>query len=175
MTRNAHRLRGTQRLSARTKQQHSLVISQMLSGKSSHRKKMKQERHLGKVLEDNDHDVEQVLGRLKKEIEGFGSTGADIFLRRVQWVDGWHKAFPSIDGKSQHALTELGLPSDGKAPLQAIDRHWSKLETKHLAGTDQVVKKRRAFVIVLERATGAQLEGKLEEMLEAAKSGIVSE
>ena len=125
---------------------------------------------LAKVLEDNDHDVKQVLEQLKKEIKGFGDTGADIFLRRVQWIEGWHRAFPFIDGKSQHALEELGLPSDAQELRQVIESHWSKLETKHLAGNDEAVQQRRAFVIVLERATGAQLEGKLDEMLKAAGS-----
>lgn len=123
---------------------------------------------LKKVLSDNEDDINLALKSLKSEIKGFGDTGVDIFLRRVQWQEPWTAAYPFVDAKSQDALRELGLPQDHDELKELLDEHWSKLDTKHLAGKDNDEKKRRAFVIILERATTAELENKRSETKEAA-------
>ncbi|KAF2716852.1 hypothetical protein K431DRAFT_198168, partial [Polychaeton citri CBS 116435] len=119
---------------------------------------------LGKVLENE--DVNDALDGLKREVKGFGATSIDIFLRRVQWM--WKHAFPYIDGKSADSLRDLGLPMNGEELEELLNTHWKDLDTSEVAGDDEASKKRRAFVILLERATGAGLENRLEQVKEAA-------
>ena len=65
-------------------------------------------------------------------------------------------------------MRKLGLPEDGEELRELIEMNWGELETKDLAGDDEPQRKRRAFVTVLERAIGSDLEGKHEALLEAA-------
>lgn len=118
------------------------------------------------VLSDSDNDVDQALDTLQKEIKGFGATGSKIFLRRVQWL--WTSGFPYVDDRTQHSLQKLAFPTEGTDLFGLIEEHWSKLDAKHIAGKSVDEKKRRAFVTVLERAVGADLEGKIDELLDAA-------
>ncbi|UJO12966.1 uncharacterized protein CLAFUR5_01096 [Fulvia fulva] len=123
---------------------------------------------LSKALSDNEDDASLALKSLKNEIKGFGDTGIDIFLRRVQWLEPWTSSYPFVDGKSQDALRALGLPQDHEDLKQVLEEHWSKLGTTHLAGKDNDQKKRRAFVVLLERVTTAKLDNKENEVREAA-------
>lgn len=113
-------------------------------------------------------DVDEALAILKKEIKGLGPTGLDIFLRRVQWL--WPAAFPYIDARTRQSLKQVGLPQDAEELEAVLNEHWSKLDTKNLAGDDEAARKRRAFVVVLERAIGADLESKVDALIEAANS-----
>ncbi|RMY77921.1 hypothetical protein D0863_01020 [Hortaea werneckii] len=124
---------------------------------------------LEKVRTECNKDIEKERELLKSNIKGLGRTGLDIFFRRVQWQ--WDAGYPFVDGKSAQSLYKLGLPDEGEELHKLIEQHWEKLETKQLAGEDEKAKKRRAFVIVLERATGADLEGKSEAVVEAAATG----
>ncbi|KAI7601556.1 hypothetical protein KC319_g22456 [Hortaea werneckii] len=124
---------------------------------------------LEKVRTECNKDIEKERELLKSNIKGLGRTGLDIFFRRVQWQ--WDAGYPFVDGKSAQSLYKLGLPDEGEELHKLIEQHWEKLETKQLAGEDERAKKRRAFVIVLERATGADLEGKSEAVVEAAATG----
>ncbi|KAI7127304.1 hypothetical protein KC343_g16825 [Hortaea werneckii] len=124
---------------------------------------------LEKVRTECNKDVEKEREMLKSNIKGLGRTGLDIFFRRVQWQ--WDAGYPFVDGKSAQSLYKLSLPDEGEELHKLIEQHWEKLETKQLAGEDEKAKKRRAFVIVLERATGADLEGKSEAVVEAAATG----
>lgn len=119
-----------------------------------------------KLRKDCNFDVEKERQTLKDNIKGLGKTGLDIFFRRMQWQ--WPKSFPFVDSRSTEGLKKLGLPSDGDGLKQALDEHWSKLDTKNLTGEDEETNKRIAFVMVLERATGSDLEGKSDALLEAA-------
>lgn len=119
-----------------------------------------------KALTDSDNDVDKALDALQESIKGFGATGSKIFLRRVQWL--WTSGFPYVDDRTQHSLQKLGLPTEASDLAVVIEKHWSKLDTKNIAGKDVNEKKRRAFVTVLERAIGADLEGKLDELFDAA-------
>lgn len=121
---------------------------------------------LSKTL-DND-DVEEALAFLKNQVKGLGPTGLDIFLRRVQWL--WKSAYPYVDNRTSQSLKQIGLPTDAKGLESSLAEHWSKLETQHLAGADESARKRRAFVVVLERAIGADLEGKVESLVERARA-----
>ncbi|KAI7282785.1 hypothetical protein KC345_g3300 [Hortaea werneckii] len=124
---------------------------------------------LERVRTECNKDVEKEREMLKSNIKGLGRTGLDIFFRRVQWQ--WEAGYPFVDGKSAQSLYKLGLPDEGEELHKLIEQHWEKLETKQLAGEDEKAKKRRALVVVLERATGADLEGESEAVVEAAATG----
>ncbi|KAI7087147.1 hypothetical protein KC356_g4381 [Hortaea werneckii] len=124
---------------------------------------------LERVRTECNKDVEKEREMLKSNIKGLGRTGLDIFFRRVQWQ--WEAGYPFVDGRSAQSLHKLGLPDEGEELHKLIEQHWEKLETEQLAGEDEKAKKRRALVIVLERATGADLEGKSEAVVEAAATG----
>ncbi|QIX01757.1 hypothetical protein AMS68_007274 [Peltaster fructicola] len=121
-------------------------------------------KELGKALEKG--DVDAIKQALKSSIKGLGVTGLDIFFRRVQWL--WDKIFPYTDGRTADSLRKFELPYEPEQLVEAIDTHWKDLETKTVAGEDEAQKKRRAFVIILERVTGADLEGKVETILSHA-------
>lgn len=113
-----------------------------------------------------DWDTERDL--LQENIKGLGKTGLDIFFRRVQWL--WPESFPFVDDRTARGIEKLGLPKNPDELVKLLDQHWGKLETGSLAKGDKETKKRRAFVVICERATGADLEGKSEALLEAAVS-----
>ncbi|KAI5194786.1 hypothetical protein E4T39_08518 [Aureobasidium subglaciale] len=111
-------------------------------------------------------DMERDL--LQENIKGVGKTGLDIFFRRVQWL--WPEAFPFVDERSSRGIEKLGLPKHPDELAKVLDRYWAKLNTSHLVGGDKETKKRRAFVVICERATAADLEGKSDAILESAAS-----
>lgn len=121
---------------------------------------------MSKLLKDSDGDVDKALGVLKRDIKGLGTTGLNIFLRRVQCE--WPAGYPFVDEKTSHSLRELGLPHEAEDLRVLLEEHWSKLHTKDIDGSDEAEKKRRAYTILLERATGAELEGKKDELARAA-------
>lgn len=121
--------------------------------------------NLGVVLGDS--NVDRALQSLQDKVKGFGPTGKNIFRRRVQWL--WTSAYPFVDDRSSKALGEIGLPNEAETLTNYIDQKWSQLDTERLAGNNDEEKKRRALVVVLERATGADLEGKVERLKEAAE------
>lgn len=121
---------------------------------------------LGKLREDCGDDVGQAAKSLKKNIKGLGQTGLEIFFRRVQWI--YTAAFPNVDTRTADALRLLGLPQDGEQLVALIEASWGKLETGGFAGEDKEARKRRALVVLLERATGAHLEHKVDAVLAAA-------
>lgn len=128
--------------------------------------KDKEGRDLGVVLGSS--AVEKSLQNVQDKVKGFGPTGKNIFRRRVQWL--WPAAYPFVDERSSKALEAIGLPNDADALKDFIDEHWETCDTQSIAGQNDEEKKRRALVIVLERATGADLEGKVERLREAAES-----
>ncbi|KAK0860673.1 hypothetical protein LTR87_017237 [Friedmanniomyces endolithicus] len=112
-----------------------------------------------RVREECEGDVAKEREYMQKSIKGLGKTGLSIFFRRVQWL--WNAS-------TVESLRKLGLPEDGEELRELIEMNWGELETKDLAGDDEPQRKRRAFVTVLERAIGSDLEGKHEALLEAA-------
>lgn len=123
---------------------------------------------LQKVLDESKGDVEKAVDTLKEIIKGFGNTGANIFLRRVQWL--WEGGYPFVDDKTGLALRNLGLPDDAEELRTLLEKHLDSLNTENVAGEGEAARKRRAFVVALERAVGAELEGKIDALLEAAAS-----
>ncbi|KAK3678604.1 hypothetical protein LTR78_001902 [Recurvomyces mirabilis] len=119
-----------------------------------------------KVRDDCNRDVDKERQYLKDNIKGLGNTGLDIFFRRVQWL--WDAGYPFVDNRTMQSLHKLGLPDEGEELHELIVQHWSELDTKVVTGSDEDMKKRRALVTVLERATGSDLEGKHEALLAAA-------
>lgn len=123
---------------------------------------------LKKALSDNSNDVDQALGALRDQIKGLGNTGLDIFLRRVQWL--WPDAYPFIDGKTMDSCRKIGLSQDADELSKSIEQHWKNLNIGHLSGDSDAARKRRAFVVLLERVVGADLENKVDDVLAAAAS-----
>lgn len=115
-----------------------------------------------------DINVEEEREALKK-FKGFGKTAADIFFRRIQWA--WDEAFPVIDRVTASGLKELGLPADAKRLNDFIDENWKSIQDsdaiKEMDG-DVEKKKRKAFVVVLERAVGCNLEKNGEDFKKQA-------
>jgi len=100
---------------------------------------------------------------LQKNIKGLGKTGLDIFFRRVQGA--WAEAYPFVDHRTADALSKLGLPSDAKDLRKLVEEKWTKLKTDDISGSNNETKKRETFVLVLERAVGAELEGNIDDVL----------
>ncbi len=106
---------------------------------------------------------------LKKNVKGLGKTGLDIFFRRVQGI--WPVSYPFADQRTLSALEKLGLPKDADEMKKLLDEHWKELEIKNIEAKDEEEKRRKAFVRVLERAVGADLEGNVDSVrAEAGKA-----
>lgn len=121
--------------------------------------------NLRKAMDDHNNDVDAALDAMQKAIKGFGATGSKIFLRRVQWL--WTDGYPYVDDRTQASLSKLGLPEDAAELAKVIEKDWKELG---IEGSYREKKQRMAFVTVLERAIGADLEGKIDDLLEAAAS-----
>jgi len=122
---------------------------------------------LEKVRKEAEKDVDRIRDLLKTNIKGVGKTGLDIFVRRVQWL--WPECYPFMDDRTSQAAKALGLPDDALELDQLVEKLWESLDTDAIEGEGDE-KKRRAFVIILERLVGAQLENKVDDVLqEAAK------
>lgn len=93
---------------------------------------------------------------LKSHVKGLGKTGLDIFARRIQAQ--WPNPYPFADQKTLSGLQKLALPGSAEDLRKLIEDHWTELDVKDLEG-DEDEKKRRAFVRILERAVGVDLEG----------------
>ncbi|KAL8723238.1 MAG: hypothetical protein Q9225_000428 [Loekoesia sp. 1 TL-2023] len=123
---------------------------------------------LERVRRECGHDWEKEREMLKTHVKGLGKTGLDIFARRIQAV--WPNPYPFADQRTLSGLQKLGLPSTAEDLKKLLDNHWSELDVKNLKG-DEDEKKRRAFVQVLERAVGVDLEGNADAVrAEAAPS-----
>lgn len=116
---------------------------------------------LERVREECGHDREKERAMLQRNIKGMGSTGLDIFGRRIQ--GSWGEWYPFADQKTLNALEAIGLPADADELKDMLDEHRKELVVDDVIG-DGEERKRRVFVRVLERTVGAQLEGNLEEM-----------
>lgn len=118
------------------------------------------------VREAAGHDAEKERELLQSGIKGLAKTGLDIFGRRIQ--GHWAEWYPFGDERSLGATGRLGLPEDAQALSKLLEGHWKSLDVPtNLLGKDDE-KKRRAFVRILERAVGADLEGSLDEVKRTA-------
>ena len=73
-----------------------------------------------------------------------------------------------MDPRTGDALDELGLPAGANDLRKLVDEKWDELEVEDISGNDDD-DKRSAFVRILERAMGANLEGKLDDIKAAAE------
>ncbi|KAL8831666.1 MAG: hypothetical protein Q9191_000744 [Dirinaria sp. TL-2023a] len=94
---------------------------------------------------------------LRKNVKGLGKTGLDIFGRRIQGI--WPAFYPFVDQRTAAALEKLGLPADAEDLDKLLTERWEEFEIRDIDAKDDDEKKRKAFVRVLERAIGADLEG----------------
>ncbi|MCJ1226428.1 hypothetical protein MMC12_003080 [Toensbergia leucococca] len=123
---------------------------------------------LERVRRESGYDVEKEREMLQKNIKGLGKTGLDIFFRRMQGV--WPKSYPFADQRTLAAAEKLGLPNTAKGLRILIDENWEKLETGDINAGDEEEKRRKAFVRVLERAVGADLEKKVDQVKAEAEA-----
>jgi hypothetical protein len=105
-----------------------------------------------------------------------------VFMRRVQCCEGWglEGLWPFVDGKALKAVRELGLEGVEDAVglkglvEDVIEKDMGgEVGSMWLGGWDgkgvsKAQKLRIAFVVVLERALGASLEGNIEKVRKAA-------
>lgn len=117
---------------------------------------------LERVREESEHDCERERELLRKNVKGLGKTGLDIFGRRIQGV--WPKFYPFVDQRTLAAVEKLGLPGSTEELREMLDENWEKLEVKDIEAKDEEEKKRKAFVRILERALGADLEGNIDSI-----------
>ena len=117
---------------------------------------------LERVRKESEHDHEREREMLKKNIKGLGKTGLDIFGRRIQGA--WPEFYPFIDQRTLAAVEKLGLPGSAEKLKDVLDENWEKLEVKDVESKDEEEKKRKAFVRILERAVGADLEGNVDSI-----------
>jgi hypothetical protein len=104
---------------------------------------------------------------LRRSIKGQGKDGLDTFYRRVQWQ--WDEVYPSIDARAQLVLTKLGLPKRAEGLERMIEVRWGQVGFEDWSYEFNLNQRRmRAFVMVLERAILADLEGRIEEVVEEA-------
>lgn len=121
---------------------------------------------LERIREQNNNAVDEEREVLRSSIKGLGKTGLDIFYRRIQWL--WHEAFPFVDARTQGSLEKLGLPNKPKEIVELIEKNWQDVEFGDSGEFGDEEMKRRAFVLLLERAMGADLEKRVEDVLVAA-------
>ena len=121
---------------------------------------------LERVREESGHDCEIERDMLRENVKGLGKTGLDIFGRRIQGV--WPKCFPFVDQKTLAALDRLGLPGSAEKLRSLLDEKWEELKVEEIEAKDEAEKKRKAFVQILERAIGADLEGNIDSIKSAA-------
>ena len=117
---------------------------------------------LERVREDGGHDCEKMREMLRKNVKGLGKTGLDIFARRIQGV--WPSFYPFVDQRTLAAVEKLGMPGSPEELRNVMDENWETLEVKDIEAEDEEEKKRKAFVRILERAVGADLEGNIDSI-----------
>ncbi len=103
---------------------------------------------------------------MHKNIKGLGKTGLDIFFRRIQGA--WEEVYLFVDHRTADALSKLGLPSDAKDLRKLVEENWTKLKTDNVPGSNDQTEQRKTFVLVLERAVGADLEGNIDDVFKPA-------
>ena len=117
---------------------------------------------------------------IKTNIKGMGVTGGEIFCRRVQCLEGsvGEAVWPYADPRGIEAVRALGLEVKSADELQGLIERvvdWDRvgedgngfgLDTGPEGGKAVEMEQQVAveFVVVLERAIGAGLEGNVEEV-----------
>jgi len=126
----------------------------------------KRDTSLEGVRKEAGRDMEKERNLLRGSIKGVGKTGMSIFFRRIQWL--WEECYPFVDERTEGALKQMGLPDEAEELVRLIEEHWGDLGVPQVERRDEEMQKRRAFVVVLERVTGARLEHNVEMVLHRA-------
>ncbi|KAL9090114.1 MAG: hypothetical protein Q9159_002179 [Coniocarpon cinnabarinum] len=120
---------------------------------------------LEKLRKESEHDADVLAETVRNSIKGIGVTAVNIFQRRAQGL--WEECYPFVDDRTRRGLEGFGMPGDAEELKEVMEKEWKGLKGKeNLQGKNEEEKKRMAFVVILERATGLDLEGKVEEALE---------
>lgn len=122
---------------------------------------------LERIRKQSKGSVEAERELLRRSVKGLGKTGLDIFYRRIQWL--WDEAFPFVDARTLSSLEKLGLPKRPESIMKMIEVRWGEIAFKDDDSKySEAEQQRRAFVLLLERAVGADLEKRIDEVLEQA-------
>lgn len=121
---------------------------------------------LSKIRKQNKGSVEAEREVLRRSIKGLGKAGLETFYRRIQWQ--WEEAYPFVDSRTQTSLEKLGLPKRPESIVKMIEVRWDELNVKNVEGFTSEEQRRRAFVVLLERAIGADLEKNIDVILREA-------
>ena len=117
---------------------------------------------LERVREESGHDYEKEMKMLRRNVKGLGKTGLDIFGRRIQGV--WLKFYPFVDQRTLAAVEKLGLPASAEKLRNLLEEKWEELDVEDIEAKDEAEKRRKAYVRILERAVGADLEGNIDSI-----------
>ncbi|KAL8971826.1 MAG: hypothetical protein Q9183_000871 [Haloplaca sp. 2 TL-2023] len=117
--------------------------------------------HMEKVRRECGNEWSKEKEMLKNHVKGLGKTGLDIFARRIQGL--WPECYPFADQRTLSGLQKLGLPATAEELQKQLDQHSTELDLTMFPGDDKE-KKRRAFVQILERAVGVDLEGNADQV-----------
>lgn len=123
--------------------------------------------------------MDGVMAEIKGKVKGMGGTGAEVFVRRGQCCKGWEGLWPFADGKALEAVKEIG-GGDMQDAAQLMGLVEKVVEgmggevgdmgleglKKGVGSKEQI--SRVTFVVILERALGATLEGNVDEIRKAA-------
>ena len=123
------------------------------------------DRSLEKMRKSCGHDVGKEREMLKKNVKGMAKTGIDIFGRRIQGA--WEEWYPFADDRTLKAMESLGLTEGVQGLVRTIESNWEDIEIQDMLEKDEKEKKRNVFVMILERAVGADLEGNVGEVRSA--------
>ena len=82
----------------------------------------------------------------------------------------WPEIYPFVDGRTEGSLEKVGLPSDAEELRDLLKENWTELKEADLQGKDEEEKQRRAFVRILERAVGVDLEGNIDDVKNEAET-----
>lgn len=117
---------------------------------------------LPKIRKLTKHATGREREAMERKVKGLGQDGLDIFFRRIQWC--WPEVYPFIDSRAQTALERLGLPTRAEEIQELIELTWTQLGGGEEKFSEEE-RKRRAFVMLLDRAVGADAERNIEEVL----------
>ncbi|KAL9098473.1 MAG: hypothetical protein Q9163_005872 [Psora crenata] len=120
---------------------------------------------LERLREECSYDAEKEKEALKKYVKGMGKTGVDIFARRIQGT--WKEWYPFADQRTLETMKHLGLAGSAQELKGIVDDCWKKIGLDSVDGEDDEEKKRKVFVLLLDRAVGCGLEGNVDEVKNA--------
>ena len=127
----------------------------------------------------NEKGPQGVIHQIGKTVTGIGKTGAEIFCRRIQAVGGWGDAvWPFADGRALEALKQLGVEVKDASELQEMVETMVDFDKVGGMGLDKVQdmdveqQVQVEYVVLLERAVGATLEGSVEKVKKMAAGAV---